>query len=302
MRFQLFSDLHVDIARHKPIVMAEGIDAVVVPGDVCEGAINAFRVLREIVPIEIPIALTLGNHEFYGRFHPLELEEARKAAPDFRVSLLENDCVSICGVRFAGATTWTDYRMLRRPQRPAAMAAARTGLNDHRRIGWRKKPWARFRPEEASCSTPAPGPSSRMRWRPISRPSSSRITRRGMLSVADRYLSDALTAAFASSIAHDLLEAAERSERGHRCRAPASAPTSGGHGHTHNSADYMLASTSTRVIANPHGYGLENERFDRVAGGGGARMNAPFFLVPPRPPVHQLSTPPPSCARTRPPC
>jgi predicted phosphodiesterase len=261
MRFQLFSDLHVDVARHKSIVMAEGIDAVVVPGDVCEGAINAFRVLREIVPIEIPIALTLGNHEFYGRFHPQELEEARKAAPDFRVSLLENDCVSICGVRFAGATTWTDYRIFGDRNAPAAMAVARTGLNDHRRIGWRKKPWARFRPEEALMLHS--GTRAFLKDALATDQPTVVVTHHApsMLSVADRYLSDALTAAFASSIAHDLLEAPSEANAdtgvGPRLRADVWC-----HGHTHNSADYVLASTSTRVIANPHGYGPENDRFD----------------------------------------
>ncbi len=32
------------------------------------------------------------------------------------------------------------------------------------------------------------------------------------------------------------------------------------HGHTHATADYYVG--GTRVIANPHGYGLENRDFD----------------------------------------
>jgi predicted phosphodiesterase len=260
MRFQLFSDLHADVAPHKSIKLADRLDAVVVAGDVCEGAQKAFRMLRGIVPVEIPIVAVLGNHEFYGRFHSIEVEEARRFALDFGVSLLEEDSASIRGVRFVGATAWTDYRLFGDRNAPAAMTAARTGLNDHRRIGWRKTPWGRFRPEEALM----------LHWRTRAFLKDALATDQptvvvthhapSMLSVADRYKTDILTAAFASSIAHDLLEtplptADAATEFLPRLRADVWC-----HGHTHNSADYVVG--TTRVIANPHGYGNENEHFD----------------------------------------
>ena len=147
----MFSDLHVDVAHVKPISIAEGVDVVVVPGDVCEGVREAFIELREFVPLEIPIVFTMGNHELYGGFYADELALARAAAPDFNVFLLECNSVTLPtgNVRFVGATAWTDYRIFGDSNAAAAMAAAREGMNDHKRIGWQKAPWLRFRPQEA---------------------------------------------------------------------------------------------------------------------------------------------------------
>ncbi len=73
MRLQIFSDLHVDVAPPRPIAVAPDIDAVVVAGDVCQGAEQGFAWLRRIVPMQIPIVMTLGNHEFYRRCWPEEV-------------------------------------------------------------------------------------------------------------------------------------------------------------------------------------------------------------------------------------
>ncbi len=58
MRLQVFSDLHVDVRQPKAIQVMPGVDAVVVAGDVCEGAEHAFAYLRQIVPMQIPIVMT----------------------------------------------------------------------------------------------------------------------------------------------------------------------------------------------------------------------------------------------------
>src|SRR5437899_2883771 len=109
MKFQLFSDLHRDVAAPKPVRIVSDIDAVVVAGDVCEGAEKAFSFVRSLVPSSVPVVFVLGNHEFYGRFLPLELEKARSVAPQHHITLLERNVAEIAGVRFLGATTWTDY-------------------------------------------------------------------------------------------------------------------------------------------------------------------------------------------------
>lgn len=263
MKAQVFSDLHVDVARIKPISIADGIDVVVVPGDVCEGAREAFVELRAIVPLDIPIVFTLGNHELYGRFYEHELALARAAAPDHNVVLLECDSVTmpVGNVRFVGATAWTDYRIFGDSNAAAAMAAAREGMNDHKRIGWRKVPWQRFRPQEAlmlhararaffaeAFAAQHDGPTVAVTHHAPS-----------FRSVADRFKSDILTAAFASSLANDLLE--------HNLVVTDTASyfvqpkiDYWFHGHVHNSSNYSIG--GTRVIANPHGYGQENPEFD----------------------------------------
>ena len=91
MKIQIFSDLHLDVAAIKPITIMDGIDAVIVAGDTCEGALKAFEHLRRIVPLSIPILMVMGNHEYYRRFLPDELALAREHAPSFNIHLLEND-------------------------------------------------------------------------------------------------------------------------------------------------------------------------------------------------------------------
>jgi predicted phosphohydrolase len=140
MRIQIFSDLHVDVAPAKAIAIGADIDAVIIAGDTCEGAENAFAHLRTIVPMQVPIVMTMGNHEYYRHCLPEELSIARAQAPLYGVHFLENDTVVLNGVRFAGATLWTDYRLYGPANVPLAMGSASQGLNDHKRIAWSKQP------------------------------------------------------------------------------------------------------------------------------------------------------------------
>jgi hypothetical protein len=148
-QLQIFSDLHLDVAPIKPIAIADNVDLVIVAGDTCEGALCAFEHLRRIVPMSTPIAMVMGNHEYYRRFLPEELSLARATAPDLNIHLLENDAVTLGRIRLIGATLWTDYRLFGDAVQRRVMTVCGEDLNDHRRIGWSKQPWLRFRPQEA---------------------------------------------------------------------------------------------------------------------------------------------------------
>jgi Icc-related predicted phosphoesterase len=247
MKLQIFSDLHADVAEPKPIALQPDVELVVVAGDVCEGAVQAFERLRAIVPLPTPIIMVMGNHEYYHRTLPDELAVARHQAHGFAIHLLENDAIVIGGVRFAGGTLWTDYAIFGPGSQTHDMAVAQDGLNDHRRITWRKTPWQRFRPQEAlglhqssRCylagllATSFDGPTVVVTHHAV-----------GWGSVAPKYRNDRLTAAFASDLS-DLITTTQ--------------PTLWVHGHTHASSDYHIG--LTRVICNPHGYGRENPDFD----------------------------------------
>jgi Icc-related predicted phosphoesterase len=248
MKIQIFSDLHLDVHQIKPIAIMAGVDLVIVAGDTCEGVLRAFGHLRRIIPMHIPIVMVLGNHEFYRKFIPDELALARSHAAAFNIHVLENDTVVIGGVRFVGATLWTDYRVFGDANHAAAMNACASGMNDHRLIGWQKQPWLRFRPQEAAqlhyqsrtylegvLAAPfAGGPTvavchHAVHWE----------------SVHPRFRSDPATAAFVS----DLSALIERYQ-----------PTLWVHGHVHNSSDYRVG--GTRILCNPHGYANENPDFD----------------------------------------
>jgi hypothetical protein len=66
--------------------------------------------------------------------------------------------VVIGGVRFTGATRWTGYRIFGDANTAAVRRACATGSNDPRRLGRRKKPWERFRPQEAAQLPQQPAP------------------------------------------------------------------------------------------------------------------------------------------------
>jgi Icc-related predicted phosphoesterase len=247
MRIQIFSDLHADVAPNRAISVAADIDAVIVAGDTCEGAENAFGHLRRIVPMQIPIVMTMGNHEFYRRCVPDELALARKTAPLYGVHLLENETIVIDGIRFIGATLWTDYRLYGPVNVPVAMRAASQALNDHKRIAWSKQPWARFRPVEAlllhsrsrtfletALKRKDAGPTVVVTHHaPHSR------------SLHPQHANDLLSAAYVSDLEDLIVEAA---------------PELWVHGHVHTSFDYTVG--TTRTLCNPHGYGRENPAFD----------------------------------------
>jgi Icc-related predicted phosphoesterase len=247
MRVQIFSDLHVDVFPARKISIAEGVHCVIVAGDTCEGVLRAFEHLRRIVPIDIPIMMVLGNHEYYRRFIPEELELARSRSAEFNIHVLENDTVVWGGVRFVGASLWTDYRIFGDANVHRAMSACANVMNDHRRIGWQKQPWLRFRPQEAALlhhwshsyiegvlATAFDGPTCVITHHAVHRDS-----------VLPKYRNDLVTAAYASDMS-SIIEAYE--------------PALWVHGHVHNSCDYRVGGTS--VVSNPHGYGNENPDFN----------------------------------------
>jgi Icc-related predicted phosphoesterase len=249
MRLQIFSDLHVGVAPIKPITIAADVDAVIVAGDTCEGIEKAFRTLRSIVPEHIPVIMVAGNHEFYHGFVPDELAAGRALARSYNVCFLENDVAIMKGVRFVGCTLWTDYRIFGEKNVPAIMNACASGMNDHRLIGWQKRPWLRFRPQEAAL----------LHYRSrafLSDTLADRfdgptvtITHHAVhwKSIQQRYVSDPVTAAYlASDTMETLLVGAQ--------------PALIVHGHVHHSVDYRIG--ATRVLCNPHGYGTENPAFD----------------------------------------
>jgi hypothetical protein len=270
VKIQVFSDLHLDVAPIKPITVGKDVDAVVVAGDTCQGVRNAFIALRRIVPERIPVIMVAGNHEFYRRCLQSEIEEGREIAGDFNIAFLEDDVrlmgdtVRGAATRFVAASLWTNYRVFGAANAATAMDAARRNMNDHRVITWAKKPWARFRPEEALLkhersrshiaeilSTPFAG-------------STVVVTHHaphfGSVAMGP-YQSDILTAAYVSDLS-DLIMIGAREGADSTPRKPADAKWDRIfiHGHIHSSSDYVVG--TTRILANPHGYGPENAAFD----------------------------------------
>ncbi len=114
MRLLVLSDLHVEHATFDPA----GVDAdvVVLAGDIHAGD-EAVRWARRTFPRH-PIVQIAGNHEFYDGEYDAVLAHLRAQARAEGVHFLENDAVTIDGVRFLGCTLWTDFRIYEVPGRP----------------------------------------------------------------------------------------------------------------------------------------------------------------------------------------
>jgi len=245
MKIWLFSDLHLEFAvLRQPLVIPDA-DVCVVAGDLCRAPANGVHWLAENIAHAMPCVYVAGNHEFYGGGIKECLEDGHAAAARFpSVHFLENDFVVIHGVRFIGATLWTDYRI--DGHQELAMMHARERMNDYRKIAHQRNPWQRFVPETA------------YRMHVVSRrfietalkadPITTVVVTHHLphaRSIPSRFRDDLLNAAYAS----DLTEVIE-----------AGAPALWLHGHTHDSCDYQVG--NTRVMCNPRGYGDENNEFD----------------------------------------
>lgn len=182
-----------------------------------------------------------GNHEFYGGDRSDVLHQLREAAYETGVHFLDNDEVIIDGVRFLGATLWTDFLLFGLTRQDAAMNAGMCGLNDFHMI---HEDGLAFMPANAVALC-----NRSIRWLKLKlhdEPFEGKtvvITHHlpSMKSVAERYKRDILSACFASNL-DELL--------GHSDLWI--------HGHTHDSFDYNVG--ITRVVCNPRGYVFKGTR------------------------------------------
>jgi hypothetical protein len=194
-----------------------------------------------------------GNHEFYRNYrhrqHSITTtldalsEAARKTAG--RVTFLECETAEIAGVRFIGATLWTDFHLFGSPV--LAKYRAVEAMNDYRLIAF--SPREDFTPDVAAREhAKAIGYISEAMSKPFDGPTVVMTHHApSARSIAGRYADDALSPAYASHL--DALVAN-------------SGAALWQHGHIHISRDYLIG--TTRVLANPRGYdGYElNEEFD----------------------------------------
>jgi len=179
-----------------------------------------------------------GNHEFFGSELAVQLRALRRAARAQDVHLLDGDAVLIDGVRFLGATLWTDFALYGDEPHTIehAMAVAERGMVDYRVIR------SRF----ATPLTPSDTRAIHLlqaRWlaRELSLPCEhATVVVTHHLphpnSVHPRYAADPMNPAFASDLSALV-------------RDPVRLWI---HGHTHESMDYVTH--GTRVVCNPRGY------------------------------------------------
>jgi len=234
VKIRILSDLHLELQDWNP--PDTRADIIVLAGDI-HSSTRGVAWARRHFPL-MPILYVPGNHEFYGRDMEGTLWDLQNAGRRFGVDVLQGRGVVIGGVRFLGATLWTDFALhgaddlsLRR-----AMRDAKNGMSDFSVI--RNGARGLFRPEHAQAmhceqvcwmrerlADEFPGPTVIITHH-LPHPRS----------IHRKYWGSALNPSFASDLSHLM--------------GPPVALWI--HGHTHDSCDYV--ESGTRVVCNPRGY------------------------------------------------
>lgn len=257
MKLHITSDWHFEVSEFRtfPLELPE-FDAAVVAGDLDRGIARSVRRLAEVpVLAGKPVVFVPGNHEFDQAIYQDVLAEGLLAAEAYpNIHVLHRAAVVIAGVRFIGATLWTDYALYR-TTKPSMVLAGQT-MPDHKLVRYREArghisrfmPW-HVRAEhmldrafiEAALREPNDGPTVVVTHHlPSSR------------SIFEMFQGHPLNPAFASNL-EPIIEQYK--------------PALWVHGHAHHSNDYRLG--ATRIVSNPRGYGphpkqprSENQLFD----------------------------------------
>ncbi|MCR4521675.1 metallophosphoesterase [Bosea sp. 47.2.35] len=268
MKIWILSDLHLELQEPIPLPVPHDADVCVLAGDIDRPIDAAIRWAAFHVASEIPVVYVPGNHEFYRDSYLGGLVRGCAFAEKHpNVHMLHDASVVIEGVRFVGGTLWTDYALNAERVTGAgrdrdiayAMRNASGLLNDHRVI-------------DRTDDPPITGRSRDNNWMPADARQAHFATRRFLeatlseefdgptvvvthhaphpWSVHPRYYipqPNPLNPAFVSDLSDMILE--------HQ-------PDLWVHGHVHDSFDYVVEGSHTRVICNPRGYGSENPAFE----------------------------------------
>ena len=243
MKLNVLSDLH--LSQGELPLPENDADLVILAGDLARPA----RAVAWASRIPKPVLYVPGNHEFYGGSIEGTVGELKRLCAGTRIRVLDCEEVVLGGVRFLGATLWTDFMIGGAgAAREAAMREAGRFMRDFSvvRIGG-----APFTPEasvglfaqhaawlEERLATPHAGPTVVITHHAPS-----------PRSIHPRFAGSPLNACFVSD--------AERLIDARHVQLWI-------HGHTHDSFDYRVA--GTRVVCNARGYAKdginENALFD----------------------------------------
>jgi Icc-related predicted phosphoesterase len=232
MKLQILSDLHIEFAPYK--FQQTDADIVILAGDIHLGD-KGFKWASENIK-DKEVIYVLGNHEFYREATPKLINKLRDKSKGTNIHVLENDSISIDGVRFFGCTLWTDFRLLNTMDISLAMAGQ--WMNDYKKI--------RVSPTYKKCR-----PSYTVVWhnrsknwlfKKIQKYKESKIVvvthhAPSIRSIPEKDRNDPLRAAYASNMDGVITS---------------SKVILWIHGHIHTAFDYHIG--ETRIICNPLGY------------------------------------------------
>ena len=232
MKIQVISDLHREFGSTE--LCFDHSDIVVLAGDVNLGTRGVEWIKNAIS--DKPVIYVLGNHEYYKGSYPKTLNKIKEAALGSNVHVLENSFADIEGIRFHGATLWTDFSIFGNPVHYGMLCQPK--MNDYKMI--RRDPsYSKMRTMDTFKIH-----QFSKQWLQESLEDSKGLNNivvthhaPSLQSVPEHYKEDPLTAAYASDL-EDLIKEYQ--------------PLYWIHGHIHTPCRYKIE--ETEIICNPHGY------------------------------------------------
>jgi predicted phosphodiesterase len=236
MKIHILSDLHLEFGAYN--IQALDVDVITLAGDIGVGLKGLKWAAEYLKSFAGHIIYIAGNHEFYRQDINMLREDMQSyCSTQERLHFLDDDEVIIDGVRFLGATLWTDFELFGDNAKDRSMIEAKRYLNDYRlifnefellstedtlRLNQESVLWLKHKLIDENYD----GKTVILTHHLPSK-----------LSCLPKYLNDGtyLSACFASNLDY-LFNHSELWI----------------HGHTHDSFDYMVG--KTRVICNPRGY------------------------------------------------
>ncbi len=149
MKVSYLSDVHAEFLNYPNLHNDQGGDVLLLAGDILTASmISEYRTDSEARSVKKwirgpfkkftskykHVLYIMGNHEHYGFIYNNTIPTIKTflSENDFdNVMVMENDHVDIEGVRFVGATLWTDYKK----GNSLTMEIVERGMNDYRMIG-----------------------------------------------------------------------------------------------------------------------------------------------------------------------
>ena len=238
MRIQIASDLHREFPDSHPVPdLVPGADVAVMAGDLSiyarwHGAADEMCLMwRDARIVYLP-----GNHEFYGSDFARVRKKLRGFCQRRGIEYLDRRSVLIGGVRFVGATLWTDFQINGTPK--ASRERIGRAINDFQLIRWGDRMFDTYDASERHAgdvafieteldAANAAGETAVVVTHHLPSPAC----------IAPVYRNDPLNPAFVSDLDAIILK--------HK-------PGLWIHGHTHHSIDARVG--DTRILCNPGGY------------------------------------------------
>jgi len=246
MKLHILSDLHLGFDALEPPRVAA--DVTILAGDIA----RPHQAIAWASSLARPVLYVPGNHEFYGGEMAGTVAELKRLSQGTLIQVLDCDEVVLDGVRFLGATLWTDFLLWEdEEQRAWAIAQAHLFIRDFSRIWLDEARETRFSPADAAalCARHQAWLQAQLA-EPFAGPTVV-VTHHAPSpqSIHPRFAGSPLNLCFVSN-----LESLLGSER----------VVLWIHGHTHDRFDYHV--NGTRVVCNPRGYARqginENPAFD----------------------------------------